>query len=294
MPNTLGTLASAVIIQRALALVNTKRPLLKRISLDLSDQRVKFGQSVISRLNTLPAVGNFGDAADAAVLTDVPVTVNQFKQIFKSFTQAEMSSTDRNLIDEQADPIAAAMANYFVDQVAALYTAGNFANETTVADAWSRANTVIPLRTALSKRGAPGDLFASVNSDVYGSLLSDPMIVSILNNSAGSITSGSISPVDGFQISEYPALPTTGNLVGFAGSADACVIATRVPTDPREQLPSASYPGNYGVVTDPTTGLSVVVNEWISPTDNSANIRLCWMMGVAVGNPNNGQRLITA
>ena len=293
--NTLGTLASAVIIQRALALVNTKRPLLKHISTDLSDDAVKYGQSVISRLKSLPSVQNFGSGPSATTTTDVPVTINQFKEIHVAFSAQDLSSTDRNLIDEQAEPIATAFANYVVDAIAALYTPTNFTNKTVVASGWTRANTVVPLRGALVGRGVPGDLFASLNESVYSSLLVDPMIVSVLNNrDQDTIKSGVITPVDGFGLSEYPLLPTANNLVGFAGAADATVIATRLPRDPREVLPNAPFPGNLGIVKDPTTGLSVMVREYIDPVDLSAHAAICWMMGVAVGNANNGQLLTTA
>src|SRR5437016_13192703 len=120
MPNTLGTLASAVILQQALDLVFTKRPLLSRISLDLSDDRVKLNQTVYSRIYSIPTVNNFGTGSSNRSDTDVPVTISNFKEIHHKFTVQELSSTDRNLVQESAEPIAVAIANHMVDAIAAV------------------------------------------------------------------------------------------------------------------------------------------------------------------------------
>lgn len=297
MANALGTLASALIIQRALALTFTKRPMLRYISLDLGQDSVKWNQQVISRIKSVPAVADFGTGAADVTLTDVSVTINQFKEIHHAFTPQEYTATDRRLVDEIAEPMAVAFANHIVDAVAALWIAANFTNSSTVASGWSYTNTLLVLRKALIGRGIPdGYRFVACNADVYGAFLADTTIVAALNNPSNgdAIRRGMLPQVAGFGLDEYPALPTTGNMVAFAGSSDSTVYAARVPKDPREVLPGASFPGNLSVVTDPTTGLSVMVNEWIDPATLKANCRLVWMYGVAKGNANNGQILKTA
>lgn len=296
MANALGTLASAVVIQRALELVFTKRPILKRISLDLSDERVKFNQAVKSRIYTVPTVNNFGTGATDRADTDVSVTIDTFKEVHHAFTPQELSGTDRNLVDESAEPIAVAIANHMVDAISALWLIAAYTNATTLATASVAYSTLVTLREALSTRGAPDKRFFCASAAVYSKLLNDSTVISALTNAGhgGAITSGMLPGVAGFDIFEYPALPSTGNMTGFAATPDATVLATRLPRDPRELLPNAPFPGAMGVVTEPTTGLSVLVNEWIEPSTLKANVRLVWMYGKAVGNVSNGQILKSA
>lgn len=312
--NTLGTLATATIVQEALALVFTKRPVLKKISTGFTDRNgspiAQYGQAVITRTKGIPTVQNFGSAASARADTDVSVTLNNFKEVAYVFTPAEYSGTNRDLVRESAEPLAIALANAMVDAIAALWTIGNFptrsgadavANgstitKTTLANGWDYDH-LLTVRSTLNKSGVPeGSRFYVGNSDVYGSMLSDLRIVAALNNpdNASAIKLGQLPDVSGFGLAEYPGLPTTGNLVGFAGSPDSTVYAARVPKDPREVIPGLPVPGNIGVVTEPKTGLSVMVLEYLTMSDLTVTTKLVWMYGVAVGNANNGQLIVSA
>jgi hypothetical protein len=312
--NSLGTTVASLIIQEALDIVFTERPLLNNISLNMRDldggvATAKKGQALITRLITVPGVDNFGDAASAHTTTDVSVTMNDFKQILHTFTAAEISSTDRDYIRESARPIAIAMGNYFVDTIAALWTIGNFPNRTG-ADAVANGSTatktikgagwdythLTTVGATLDKSGvhAPGRFYAG-NSDVYGSLLNDTRIVAALNNpdNASAIKTGRLPDVNGFALAKYPALPTTGNLVGFAGTKDSTAFAVRPPRDPATILTNAQFPGNSTYIQEPKSGLTVRLDEWIG-TDLTSNIRICWLQGAAVGNPTNGQLIVSA
>jgi hypothetical protein len=298
MSNTLGTLApSSIIIQEALDLVFTVRPLLNEISLDMKADGVKQGQAVLSRIFSVPAVGNFGDSADNRSDTDVSVTINAFKQVMHTFTAAEYNQTDRALVRESAMPIAVAIANHMVDAIAALWLEANFSNETVLATGWDYEH-MVDVRKAMQTRGMPegAPRFYVGNADVYASLLKDPTIVAALNNSqnGGAISSGRLPNVAGFALSEYPACPTTNNMVGFAGTKDSCVLATRLPTDPRELLPNVPYAGTFTPITNARTGLSVILNEYIDQTTLAVTTRVLWCYGVAKGNGANGQRIVSA
>jgi len=301
MSNVLGSVATGLIIQEALALVFTQRPILKKIStnfrdLDGSVDKVQKGQSVTSRLFGIPAVSNFGSAAADRADTDVAVTLSNFKQVLHSFTAAEISSTSRDLVRESALPIAIAIANHMVDAIAALWIAGNFANSTIQASGWNY-NTLTLAKQNLNGRGAPdmGNRFFACSAAVYKSMLDDTTIVAALNNPANgnAIESGRLPTVASFGIMEYPGIPTTGNMVAFAGNTDSTVLACRPPRDPAELLPGVQFPGNVAYITDPTTGLTVRLDEWIG-TDLTANVRVSWIYGVAAGSVTNGQIIKTA
>jgi hypothetical protein len=313
--NTVGTLATATIIQEALALVFTKRPILNEISTGFTDRNgspvAAYGQAVITRTKGLPTVQNAGSAASATGDVDVSVTLNNFKEVKYQFTAIEYSSTNRDLIRERAEPMATAIANYIVDQISALWTIANFPTRTG-ADAVANGSTItktfkaagwdythlVDVRGTLNKSGVPDSIgrFYVGNSDVYGSMLTDLRIVGWLNNqdNQSAIKLGRLPEVAGFRLAEYPALPTTGNMVGFSGSPDSTVYAHRVPRDPREVIPGLPVPGNLGIVTEPRTGLSVMAVEYLDMATLDIITKLLWMNGVAVGNKNNGQLIVTS
>lgn len=312
--NSLGTVSSSMIIQEALDLVFTERPVLNSISLNMRDldggvASAKKGQALITRLKTVPTVGNFGDAANGLTTADVSVTMTDFKQLLYTFTAAETSSTDRNLIRETAQPIAVAIGNFFVDTIAALWTIGNYPTRTG-ADAVANGSTVtktikgsgwdynhlITVGVVLDKSGVPTlNRFYAGNADVYGSMLTDLRIVAELNNAQnnGAIASGKLPRVNNFGIAKYAALPTTGNLVAFAGTPDSTAFAMRPPVDPESIMPNAKFPGATAYIQEPKSGMTVRLDEWIG-TDLTCNVRVCWLQGAAVGNPNNGQLITSA
>jgi len=310
--NTLGTLATATIIQEALDLVFTIRPELNRISLGFTDRNgspiAAYNQAVITRTLSIPTVGNAGDAAVARSDSDVSVTLNNYKQLRYDFTSAEYSGTNRDLIRESAMPMAVAMANYMVDAVAAVWTSANFpartgadavANKVTnnisiVGAGWDYT-FLLQQRAILNKAGVPQfKRMLAVNSDVYASMLNDQRIVAALYNPANAeaIKTGQLPEVAGMGIAEYPGFPSNSqNLIGASMAPDAVVYAHRVPKDPREVpgFEGIPIPGRIGIVTNPRTGLSVMVEEFVAMPTLTITTMILWMYGVAKGNVNNIQ-----
>ena len=311
--NTLGTLATATIVQEALALVFTKRPELSRISLGFTDRNgspiAAYNQAVITRTLGLPTVQNAGSAATARADVDVSVTLNNFVQLRYDFAATEYSGTNRDLVREAAEPMATAMANYMVDAIATLWTAANYPvrtgsdavansvtnNITKVGAGWDYS-FLLQQRAILNKAGVPPyKRWLAANSDVYASLLNDQRIVAQLYNPANqeAIKRGELPEVAGIGISEYPALTQLNNqnLVAALGAPDATVYAHRVPKDPREVsgFEAVPLPGRIGIVTEPRTGLSVMVVEYVALPSLAITTLITWMYGVAAGNKNNIQ-----
>lgn len=302
LQNTLGTLSGELILQRALQLCFLKRPALRMISMGFKelDGRVEnalLGQNVKARLRTEATVNDFGTGPSDVTTTDVTLTLSATKEIYHQFSLAEVNQTDRNLIDEQAEPIAVALGNHIVDAVAGLWTNANYANKATVASAWSYVNTVLALKGKLDVAKTPdSNRFFTHTSAVELALLDDDNIVRALNNpmNGNAIATGKLPAVAGLQLAPYYALPDNGeNLVGFAGTPDASAYVARAPKNPEDALPGAKFPGIIGYVEDPLTGFRVMVNQWID-SDLSINNRIVWMEGYGVGNAANGCRLVTA
>jgi hypothetical protein len=255
----------------------------------------KQGQTVLTRLKSVPSVVNDTEELPSFTTTDVPVTLSYSKRVGATFTSAQLNSTSRNLIEELAEPIAIAMANSIVDSVGALWTTSNFANET-VSNAPSY-NTLVDLRKAFIDRGIHGNRYLSVNAATYAALLEDPLITRpnrFMALGQDIIQTSEIAGVAGFSnIFEYPSLSTAAHMTGFACTPEAVVLASRAPQDPREAFGgNIPFPGNFEVLTDPMTGFSAAAVEFINPLTLDVTVYLKWIYGVAVGNSAAGQRLV--
>lgn len=295
--NSLGTLNSALILQTALKLVFTQRPLLSAISKNLDSMGALQNQTVITRLKSVPAAVDATDPAPAFDTTDVPVTLNKSRKVHARFTAAQLNSTNRNLIQEAAEPLARSMANDIIDSVAALWTTTNFTNET-VSNA-PDYTTLVELRQKFIERGVHGTRYLAVNPATYSALLEDPranrFYKSFLPPGTDPIEDGELNQVAGFaRIFEYPAIPSAAHMTGFAFTDEATVLAVRPPMDPREAFPAGSvpFPGTFEIITDEVTGLSVAAVEWIEPDSLAVNVAMRYIYGVAKGNTAAGQRLV--
>ena len=291
MANSLGTLNGALILQRALTLTFTYRPLLKMISkgfkeLDGKVDNALQGQSVISRIKSVQAVNPFGTGAGNVSDTDVSVTLAAQKEVHVAFTAGQYNATDRDLIEEAAEPIAVAIANHIVDSVASYWTSSNFSTSVTPS-AYTYSGLMLNLLSQLDTNGVPQEnRFAVLNSTAYASLLADPIIVAALNNplNGDAIAKGKLPEVAGFQLDKYPSYSSTGaSGVGFAGHPESTVYVARAPKNPTEVLGNVPFPGLIDYIEDPVTGFRVMVNQWIDQNTLTVNNRLTWLEGYAVG-----------
>lgn len=324
--NSLGTLAALkIIMQRAFQLTFTRFPAVRLFAMGFKEldgkvQTMGLGQTAVSKLRVVSTAGNFGDVATAFNMTDAGAMLRNWPQISHSFTAEEINQIQAgqlNLLDLAAMPMAVAMAKTITTRVASFVSKTNFDTTTnsiaptlTVAAAWSRANTVVPMRTACNDRGIPenpampgfdpgmpsvSNRYFLFNSTVDGALQLDPLIVAEQNNPANqlAIQRGILPRVSGFEMMAYPLIPNSdGNLIGFAGTPDALGYVGRAPITPWDLLPDLPKTALMSIVTDETTGFSALLIIEGVVGSLSVNIRLIWLDGVAVGNPNNLVRLI--
>jgi phage I-like protein len=292
--NTLGTLVGNIITQRTLALIYAKRPQIRGVTTDFSDQGARLNQTVYTRTVGIPTVQDFPlGAAQARADVDYPVPLNLAKQVLYTLQANEYQATARDLVREQSEALAVGLGNYLVDTVAALITA-NFASNTVVATSAVDYPAIIKITAALNKAGVPEPRTAWVNSDVAESMREDEVVMANFdrNNTSGY---AHWTNIEGFtDIWEYPSLPDNAiNLTGFFNHANALLIAARVILNP-EQIIGAGYPGRLQTVTDPVTGLSVVSNQWVEQQSLAVNDRLIALFGCARGNLTCGYRMLSA
>lgn len=292
--NVLGEVVGNIISQRTLSLLVSRRPMLRGVVTDFSDDRAVKGQTIYTRTVGLPTVQDFGGTVSETAVTDYPVTLSAHKEVKYGFTPAEYLTTNRNLVEEHAQAMAVALGNHLVDTVAALVTDA-FTSETTGAAGDKDLSAITTAAKALNSAGVPDmDRSMWINPTFAEALENDELMLEYVNGNMAEAY-GHWQNVKGFRdVWEYPALPANSvNLIGFAFHKNALLLATRVATD-AEALAGTGYPGTLRVVMDPVTGFSVLSDRWIDGGTRKINTRLDVLYGVARGAVAAGHKFVTS
>jgi hypothetical protein len=298
--NSLGTLVGDLVVQRALTLLKYQFPVLSRITTDFSAENASYNQTIRTRTRAVPTATDYnastGYATSDATDSDVTITINAHKAVQISFTANDLASTRRLLFGEQEEPIHYALGKVMVDALYALLVVGTYTNKTTQSIAGTGRPTLLELAKQLNLRGVPMmNRTVLLNSYAFGQLAADPTIVSLATfQRPDLITQYTLPNIANFQPVEAPNLPSTGNLSGFAFTPDALLIATRLPNDYTNVFPGATGGGVTSVVTNPDTGISVMLVQFIDHKLGAAYMRIAVMYGVAAGQTSSGQLLVTA
>lgn len=293
MANTLGTITPTLVAQEALELLSAQFPLLSAFTTDFSKESVLYGQTVYSRIPTVQAVQDFdttnGYVASTGTLTDVPVTINKHRHTSVAFSDQELSSTNLNLIQQFATPLAFALGNDVMASVAALFITGTYSNPAPIAGVATatRVNSILAAKKALDTAGVPqNDRFFINSPSSELELLSDASLVQSLYNVANSTANAGLPKTHGFGFGTYTSLPSTSSMIAVALQKNAVVIAARAP-----ELPSANssvmIPGNITNVTDPRTGLTIQIRESYDMVKAKMQVTYAIQYGVAVGSAKN-------
>ncbi len=297
--NALGELAGDLVTQRSLALLKLTFPVLKNISTNFTEENAAYGQTIKTRLRAIPAVTAYdpvnGYAASDVTDTDVPVVINNHNAVQIKYTANDLASTARDLFGEQVEGCHYSLGKSLVDALYALITVGNYANGTVQASAGFGRPTLITVAEALFGRSvAAARRTCLLNPTYFGQLSQDASLVSLAAfQKPEMLTDYMLPPVAGFDVQQAVNLPGTGNLGGAAFTPDAMAMAVRVPNDYTTVLPGASN-GNVSVVTNPDTGFTVQLVQYVDHNHGTANWRIAFMFGVAVGNAASLQRITSA
>lgn len=297
--NTLGTLANAVVSQRVLELVVSRRPQLSGVVMDFSDEVKSKDDTVKTRTIGIPTLQNFGGTVTATADTDVTVTLDLFKEVRYQFTAAEVVGTSRNLVAERSEALAVGLGNGMVDALAALISEAAFGSTATTQTIQANNyefSTLTTIARKMNVAGVPDTYrFGWVNSTVAEALSNDGLVMEYFDRGSNTNAYAKWRNIKGFtDIWEFPALAANSmNLCGFFGSRSALIVAARVPNNPAALL-GISYNGRFEVVTDPVSGLSVVRNDYVDEDTWAVSTRLVSLFGVDIGNGACGHTLVTA
>lgn len=307
---SLGTLAGTLVALRTLDFYKFEFPMLSEITTDFSDQPALFNQTTMTRIIVTPAVLSYSATLDTsgrptgytivtpAATTDVPITLDKHRAVDIVFDANVLASTQRKLFTEQGPAAAYALGKDIVDALYAVITLANFgANAPFAVSAINYGRgTFAKASRILNLQGVPFvNRFALESSIFQEQLLQDPTLVNLaVYQSKEIITNNQLPLIAGFRPIEAPNLPATvisagNNLAAFFAHKSALLIETRIPNDWNTVLGSGMSYGSVNVVTNPDTGLSVLMVQFSNPQSAHAEFRLALMYGVAPGNPKGGQ-----
>lgn len=138
--------------------------------------------------------------------------------------------------------------------------------------------------------------FAALLPAYYRALGSDAAVNALMQATGDPsyLTERRLPKISNFELLNSSWMPSANNQVGFVGHKAALVLKTRLPQDLSKALAGVQFPGSTLTVTDPNTGLSMLLVQYIDPRNNYAEWRPEIMLGTAVGDRRAGLVLTSA
>ncbi len=306
--NSLGTAATAIITQRFLSLLKFRFPWLKNLTTDFSSEGAKFGQAITTRLRAVPTVNDYDNTTgyatrSDATTTDVSITINKHKYCAIEFKATELQNTARDLFGEQSEPQLYALGYQFVSDILALIVEGASAFGTAGSQATQIANAAAFNAGVLDtvagvmdgRKISPMGRFSLLDGALWPQLRGDTRLVYLAGFQDRTVIENydTMPPVSGFSLYNAPFLPnpavnTTKVMHGFCGTSESLAVATRLPADYQQALPGAAH-GIVRAITEPESGMSVMLTQYVNHDLGSAISRVAMMYGGAIGNKLTGQ-----
>lgn len=293
--NTLGTLSPDVLALDTIQYLKLRFPMLTAIATDFSDEPVRLNTRIISRVVTPPIVNTYskttGYVEGNAVTTDVPVSINQFRYVSLSFFDDELSSTPRNLVQEQVEAAAYSLGKDAFDRLMALCIVANFPTHTVSTAANFTRDVLTAVRMQLQVAGSDIPRFGILDSAAMEYLLQDPTIISRfyvqVDDDSVNMEEGHLRGIGGFEdIWEYAALTADApGTIGYFGNKHGLVLAARVPSDPAAFVADIPINAIIKNVRDPETGLTIQYRYHYDVKMGRLDMILTWIFGVAIGVP---------
>jgi phage I-like protein len=313
--NNVGILSGTLVLQRILPLFQYEYPVLSRLATDFSDAPGLLNQTESTRIVSKPAVQTYNPAADAsgrpkgwdtaspAVTTDVLVKLDEYVGVPIIFGNNILASTIRRLFDEQSSQALYALGGYFVNKATALMTSANFT-------AYAVQGAKVPNAYATYAKALADFSVADINkikaefntnevptqdrgmlldSQYYARLSEDPNLALFYaaTKAPEIVGKGQLPELRGFMPMDAPYFPSDANRVGFAFHKAAIILKSRLPQD-FTQAVGAMVPGSVTTITDPGTGISVLLVQYVNLQANYAEWRIEVMLGAAVGDKRGG------
>lgn len=295
------TLSTAQILDLVMDAFKVRLPfLVTAFATDFSDEKAKLGQTVTARIAGLPTVQDYdattGYKANAAesktLMNDVPVVINRHKHvpIKLDFLDAASTVSQIKLLEESTMNCGYVLAKSMADYCLSLVLAANFSQVSTFTAANSDLDMLANIREDLNAVGASTlGRFGIVGSGVMTTLTTDSRVAGgdYYGQRIGAEALGHLQGIQGFaDIWEYPDMPANAhNLIGFFGTKESIVLATRVPTDANEIARAAGIPqiASFETLTDEDTGLTLLGIKWVETGTFDVYCTVAVMYGAVAG-----------
>lgn len=291
------TLTVTEISQDIVEAIAVEVPQLSRFTNEFTDKPMHLGQTVIAHLDTVPAVGDYNPTTGyvnqsqeaRTLLTDLPITLDGHKHVTISFDHLNAIADKKVPYLQRISKAGYALGKYILDSVIAKMVAANLTHTVTEALADTDRDTLASVRALMNTNGAyPTGRWGIVNSTVASKLTADARIAS--GDYDGQRVRGSgyvhLNDIEGFgDIFEYPELPATGNRSGVFGEQRTVSIATALPDHSARLAQQFGIPAVSAseVVTDPSTGLSLLSIRWMNAPTQDIYLTLAVLFGSSVG-----------
>lgn len=235
---------------------------LKAFTTDLTSSVAQRGDVVSTRYADVPSTKDFSVAAnrqpDDRDLTEIKVTLDQYKGVPLGFTDLERSYTDFELIQFWIEPAVSAIVENIITDALSLADATNVTNTKTVTAAAFDADEVADLAEGLSTRKVSRAGRAMIVPPSYmAGLVKDAKVTAASDNVEGRrpLQESAVARLHGFDIYEYNgAIPANSrNMTALALQPQAICIAARQIAAPQD----GTWYGSVQTITDPNSGLSI-------------------------------------
>ena len=292
MANTLGGINLAQIAQQTLETLSAEMPVVSAFTTDFSSEIADVGESVSTRVASAVSAG---DATSGYSATDVTstaktITLNKHKHFTAKFTDLEIAKGGLDMLERTfVKPTVHAVVNAMMDDLLALVTDTNFADEVDVAAASFGADDVADLAGDLTTKNVPKtDRALVIKPTYFASLAQDNAIqASYAYGNPSAIRDNVVPKVHGFNVYEYSDIPANAynigspavshSLQGFACGPEALLIAARQPAIPQ------NWAGAVESVQEPGTGVTLQLRNWYEGKDGAQYITATMIYGVATG-----------
>lgn len=301
MANSIQGINLAQIAQKTLTLLTPRLVPLGNLTSDFSEDIASMGESVTTRIATNMTADDVSNGFTVADSASTPYTIPLNKELGKAigFTQTEISKGGMGMLERVFLPAAvSAVATGVFQTVTALVTAANFTNQVIITPGNFDADAVSDRATELTTRNVPDYYrYMMLNPTYYGALTKDNQIQAYYaSNSTEALARRRLPQLAGFDyIDETTGFPTAGttvaeNLVGFAASKEALLMASRLPATP----PDGSTDVQFENVIEPTTGFPMQFQFFYLPVNRKWVIAIATLFGVIPGPGANLTRIKSA
>lgn len=293
----MATLTVSEILTDMLDAFKQEVPALNYFASDMSAEPVKYGQTVIAHIPTIPTVqthtaasGYNANAASARdLLTDVPIVINTWKDVPIKIQAADASQDRNKNYVKTIGNSGYALGKAVVDAALATALETNFSQQTVALSADTDYATLQTIRAAMNSKKAGKPRYGIVSSATFNALEADSRIASgdYHGQQTGANPLGRLLNLAGFnEILEYPEMPDNSeNLAGFFFDSRAIAIATRLPEDSVNLANEMGIPVTIKreVITDPMSGLSIAGFGYMDTNTHYIYVTASVMFGIVAG-----------